>query len=82
MKSLPDPSKLHLSIIPSRYPKTKVHTSLGDARKALAVGRSYWRDENNKYRTCYKSGKVYNIVDGEWNLLYDVKDRDETLPWQ
>ena len=82
MKYLPDPSKLHVSIIPSRNPRVKVHANLGDACKAISVTRSIWRDEKDRRQYGYAAGQIYNLVDGEWNLLYDVKDRDQELPWQ
>ena len=82
MKNLPDPSKLHVSIIPSRNPRVKVHASLGDARKAVAIAHTAWYDENLTWHEGYHAGQIYNLVDGKWNLLYDIKDREQELPWQ
>ena len=82
MKNLPNPSELHVSIIPSRNPRVKVHANLGDARKAIGVTRSSWRDEEGRWQYGYAAGQIYNLVDGEWNLLYDIKDREQTLPWK
>ena len=82
MKNLPDPSELHVSIIPSRNPRVKVHANLGDARKAIGITQSVWRDEEDRWQYGHAAGQIYNLVDGEWNLLYDIKDRDQELPWQ
>ena len=73
MKNLPDPSELHVSIIPSRNPRVKVHANLGDARKAIGI--------TQRYKYGYAAGQIYNLVDGEWNLLYDIKEREQMLPW-
>lgn len=81
MKNLPDPSNLHVSIIPSRNPRVKVHANLGDAKKAIAITHSSGYDPDG-CRWGYRAGQIYNLVDGEWNLLYDIKDRDQELPWQ
>lgn len=94
MKPAPTP---YLTVIPGRRPEQKVHTSINAAKNAFGPGR---RNDNlrSPHGGRYYSlnthgwGQLYQMVDGEWELLYDVPQPDvptdsypyyeDTRPWR
>lgn len=69
---LPEISSIAASVIPSRDPKIKLHTSLARAKSALQVvtGSNAFNQDVFEPDT----GEVYAILDGEWSLAYHVSD--------
>lgn len=76
MPSYLPPATAFLTEIPDRKPKFKIHTSLSLAKSA--VGWPVGREQNAR------GGKVYEIKDNEWSLVYDVAKgtKPEDLPWK
>lgn len=66
----------YLTVLPSRRPRDKAHTNLGHAKNALTYSAS-----SGIIRVW---GAIYEWVDGEWKLLYEVwpgmKVKD--APWK
>lgn len=60
----------YLTIIPNRRPVQKLHVGLGHAKNALTY-------DSSKY------GTLWEMIDGEWKLLYTV-EKGETWnpPWR
>jgi hypothetical protein len=89
-----------LTIVPGRTPKSKVHTSLGIAKTALVqapkVLTGYDRGKylhesidgiltgRRKYVTTVCGGEIWELVDGEWQMLFDVPSDTFThdVPWR
>lgn len=61
----------YLTICPHRSPVQKLHTAIGHAKNAFQNPYSY-----NTNRV----GTMWQMVDGEWELLYTV-EREGKLPW-
>ena len=77
---LPDPTKMFLSVVPNRFgPKFKLHTNIGHAKNALAVKRDV-RDGEARWANKPGGGQIYQLVDMEWQLVYDVPIGGP-LPW-
>ena len=76
---LPEITSIAASVIPSRDPKIKLHTSLARAKSALQVvtgSNAFNQDVFEEYNTEPDTGEVYAILDGEWSLAYHVSDGD------
>lgn len=59
-----------LSIITQRNPTQKLHSSLGYAKLAFD------QHPGSAYRG--RHGKIYQHIDGEWALLYDIPEQSFT----
>lgn len=84
------PATPYLTVIPGRIPEQKVHKRLGDAKNAFDTPR-----QNMKIRSEFAPGKffsryshgwgqLYEMIDGHWELLYDVEqpsERHEKYPY-
>ena len=80
---LPDPTKMCLSVVPNRFgPKFKLHTSISHAKNAIAVKRNFRvvKDGNANWENRPGGGQIYQLVDMEWQLVYDVPVGGP-LPW-
>lgn len=64
----------YLTIIPSRRPEQKLHANIGHAKNAI-TGK-FW------YNGAESDMQLLEYVDGEWKVLYEVKQGDRVAPWQ
>ena len=74
---LPAIDKIAVTVIPSRrLNSVKLHSNLGDAKRAVLATRIWDRG----VRAC----QIYVVRDGQWSLLYDVPDGtlESALPWK
>lgn len=53
--------------IPARRPKFKMHTDIGKAKAAFS------HTDYDGYGGSLRVGKLYKLVDGEWELVADIK---------
>jgi hypothetical protein len=70
-------SRPYLSIIPTRSPEQKTHTSLGHAKNA--VNNKIWSGYSHRHDMA-----IYEWVDNDWKLLYDIPagTTENNLPWR
>lgn len=85
MIKLPDVGSIAVSVIPLRNINTvKIHKTLGHAKAAVQVHTRYCGRYPDNWDEITVDAQIYNIVDGDWNLLYDIKagTRVDDLPWK
>lgn len=69
---MPEPKVFpYLTIIPGRRPEQKMHEKIGHAKNAFE------QHPGSGYRCRY--GKLYQYIDGEWVLLYDIPEQTYTV---
>lgn len=72
---LPEISSIAVSVIPSRNPEIKLHTSLARAKSALQVvtrSNAFNQYVFEEHNTKPDTGEVYAIRNGKWHLAYHV----------
>lgn len=85
MIELPPVGSIAVSVIPLRNINTiKIHKTLGHAKAAVQVHTLRRGSYPDYWSEITVNAQIYNIVDGDWNLLYDVKagTKVDDLPWK
>lgn len=69
----------YLSVVIGRTPKQKLHKRISDAKNAFSTSRYNPDTQNHSWRrgTTHAWGQIYEWVDGQWVLLYDVPQPTE-----
>lgn len=64
---------VYKTVVPARWPESKLHEKLGAAKGALTY--SNWGT---------RGGQLYELRAGQWNLLFDVPRGTplEDMPWK
>ena len=66
----PDSLK-YLTIIPYRSPKQRVHTTMSGAKNSFNNGGGHY----------HKTGTLWEWVDNNWVLLFEVTSNRGPMPW-
>ena len=85
MIDLPPVGSIAVSVIPLRNINTiKIHKTLGHAKAAVQVHTRHCGSSPDYWSEITVNAQIYNIVDGDWNLLYDIKagTKVDDLPWK
>ncbi|PFG34854.1 hypothetical protein [Sanguibacter antarcticus] len=74
----------YASVIPSRTPTSRAYLKRGQALASISSRAHNTRSPDGDLRYGVAEGRVYQHIEGRWELLYDVAAGTPTcdLPWK